>query len=288
MMKDKLYIILIILITLYSFLLSYIYNPIWVIVMVSAGIAYGFMSNIVSVRKLYFLAGASPHAALFAVVLSIPIAYYLFSGAQFILSIIIGLLLIYLVGYSIYKGINTDIATAVFVGFTAAGSVIVAYYVLINYPIEFDLTALILGDPLLTSFSDALIALTIAAISGLLIILTYREQLSIGINRESAYLAGINVKIYDLVVFTLLGLTAIGLLRMVGYILEHVLILLPASIALSSARSAYQALRISVLTALTASLIGLHLGIIFDLAPSGLTGLILLIYYLLALIGGKR
>lgn len=288
MMPDKWIYILICLVALYGVLLAYIYNPIWVVVMISASIAYGFMSSIVSVRKLYFLAGASPHAALFAVVLSIPLAHYLVEDAQFIISIMIGLFLIYIVGYSIYRGLDADIATSVFVGFTAAGSVIMSYYVLVNYPVEFDLAAIIMGDPLLTNWLDALVALIIAVIAALLVMLTYREQLSIGINRESAYLAGLNVKVYDLIVFTLLGITTIGLLRIVGYILEHVLVLLPASIALSSAKSAYQALVTSIVTALTASLIGLHLGIVLNLSPSGLTGLILLIYYLSALIGGEK
>jgi zinc/manganese transport system permease protein len=288
-LRDKtLSITLLGLLAIYGLLLSITYKPIWVLVMVSAAIAYGFMSSLIAMRKLYFLAGASPHAALFAVTLAIPLAQLTIKGSELLYSVIIGLFLIYIVGYGIYRGVNSDVATAVFVGFTAAGSVLAMYYVLTTFPVEFDLSAIIMGDPLLATWRDTITALIVASITALLVFLTYREQLSLGIDRESARLSGINIKVYDTIVFTLLGLTVITLLKIVGYILEHVLILLPASIAVSSARSAYQALAYSVLTALSAALIGLHLGLVFNLAPSGLTGIVLLAYYIVAIIGGRR
>jgi zinc/manganese transport system permease protein len=288
-MRNKILItILLILLIIYGVVLSIIYEPIWVLVMVSAAIAYGFMSSLIAMRKLYFLAGASPHAALFAVTLAIPLAQLTIRGSELLYSIIIGLFLIYIVGYSIYRGVHSDVATAVFVGFTAAASVLAMYYVLTTYPVEFDLSAIIMGDPLLATWRDTVTALIVASITALLAFLTYREQLSLGIDRESARLSGINIKVYDAVVFTLLGLTVITLLKIVGYILEHVLVLLPASIAVSSAKSAYQALIYSVLTALSAALIGLHLGLIFNLAPSGLTGIVLLAYYIIAIMGRRK
>ncbi len=270
-----------VLIVFYGVLLSLIYNPLWVLVMASTAIGFGSLSSILAARRFFFLGGAAPHSALMAVALSIPLAY-LFGGSFVFWSILIGILLIYVAGYSIYKGVDPDIATAVFVSFTASGGVLAAYYALVNYPIGFDLASLIIGDPILATASDVLLALTTSLITFTAVILTYREQLSLGIDRDSARLSGLRVFLYDFLIFTILGLTMIVYLRIAGYILEHVLVLLPASIAVSRARSSFEALEVSLVTALSSSLLGLHTGILFNLSPSGLTGLYLLLFYLVA------
>ncbi len=264
---------------IYAVLLAYTYNPVWVVVMFSASIAFGLLSSIVAVRKLFFLAGASPHSALLAVAVSIPLTLLL-GGNYYLWSLVIGILLVYVAGYAIHRGVEPDIATAVYVSFTASGGVLATYYVLTHYPLSFDLASIIIGDPILTTWRDALLSSIVALFIALSILLTYREQLSLGIDRDSAYLAGIRVPIYDLIVFTLIGLTTITFIKIMGYVLEHVLVLLPASIAISKAKTSIEALETSILSALTASLLGLHLGIILNLSPTGLTGLILLIYYI--------
>lgn len=272
----------------HGLLLSCAYNPIWVVILTSSAIAYGALSTLVAARRLYFLAGATPHAALFAVILSLPLTITLGIGTEIMWSTIIGVLLIYIAGYAIHRGINSDIATSVFVAFTASGSVLAGYYVLTRYPVEFNIASLIIGDPLLTGLNDAVFAAVIASATFLGVYLTYREQISLGIDRDSAYLSGINAKVYDLLIFTLLGVVAIGMLRIVGYVLEHILILLPSSIALTTAKTMNEALEISIITALTASLIGLHIGIILNLSPAGLTGLVLLTYYIVSLVFSSK
>lgn len=281
-LNQVLRVLITLLIIAYSVILAYIYNPIWVLIMVSASITFGLLSSIIAARKLFFLAGASPHSALFSVTAAIPLSFIL-GGDYYLWSILIGILLVYIAGYAIHRGVEPDIATAVFVSLTASGSVLAAYYVLTNYPLSFDLASVIIGDPLLTTWKDVGVALSVMIFSGLLLVLTYREQLSLGLDRDSAYLAGIKVALYDLIVFTLIGLTTIVFIKIMGYVLEHVLVLLPASIAVSRARSSFEALEISVLSALTASLLGLHLGIITGLSPTGLTGIFLLIYYLVVI-----
>ncbi|MCD6301355.1 MAG: metal ABC transporter permease [Staphylothermus sp.] len=287
-MKHLRLLLLVLLLICYTVILSIKYNLAWIMVMLSAAVAFGSLSSLVSMRKLYFLAGATPHAALFAITLSIPLTKLLGVGNSSMYSILLGILLVYIVGFSIYKGINSDIATAVFVGITASGSVITAYYVLTYFPVEYDLTALIMGDPLLSSMEQAFISAVLASIVLITVLLTYREQLSLGIDRESAILSGLRIELYDAIVFTVLGLVTISMLRIVGYILEHILVLLPSSIAVMSAKSAREALYISIISALTSSLLGLHIGMILNISPSGLTGLILLLFYIISLVGKRK
>jgi len=284
---NRLYIALYTTLVLYAIVLSTLYNPIWIIVMISAGLAYGVLSAIVAVRRLYFLAAASPHVALLAIALAIPTASF-FGGYELLYAIAYSIIVIYTAGYLIRKGIDANIATSVIVGFTASLSILVVYYVLSSYPIEFSLSAIIMGDPLLASWDEAVVALLLAISVAILTLLTYREQVSLGVDRDMARLVGVNDKVYDVLAYTLLGLCTVGLLRVVGYILVHVLVLLPPSIAVIRGRSAWDTVNLSILVAVTASLTGLHMGVLLDLSPTGLTGLALVIMYIVALVRHKK
>lgn len=265
-----------------------IFEPKWVFIMLSAALAYGSLSSIVSARRLYFLASASPHSALLAVILAIPLAKELGILDEYGWAIISSILLIYGVGYVIHRGADPDTATATFVALTASASVLMIYYVLTSYPVETDITAIIIGDPLLTRWSDTLYAMGIGLFSIACVILTYRENVFIGIDLDSVRLAGLKTTIYDLLVFTLLALTTVGLLKIVGFVLEHVLILLPATIASTIAMSSKQALFISIFSSIIASMAGLYFAIIFNLSPAGTTGLILFIIYISSIIASRR
>jgi len=263
-------------------------NPIWVIVMVSAAIAYGSLSPIIASRRLYFLASASPHAALLAATLGIPLAKLLSIGDEYTWAIIIGLGLIYLAGYMIHRGFEADVATALFVAFTASGSVLALYYVLTMFPVETSIWAIIIGDPLLAGWTDAIYALSIACLAVSTVILTCREQMCIGIDRSYVRLTGVNIRLYDLLIYTLLALTTVALIKIVGFVLEHILVLLPSTIAITLSRSAKGALVSSIGVSLVSSLLGLYLSILLGQAPAGITGLVLLIIYVAALILKKE
>lgn len=268
--------------------LAYASNIVWVIVMFSAAIAYGFLSPIVAARRLYFLAGALPHSALLAAIVSIPLARITPIPNEYFWAILVGLLLTYTVGYMIHSGIDPDVATASFVSFTASASVISIYFVLTAFPMETNITAIIIGDPLLASYSDALFALAVALASLMLVSLTYCEQVCIGVDRDSVRLTGINMKFYDIVVFTLLAITTVALIKIVGFVLEHVLILLPASIAITVSSSSREALFYSVFSSIIASLGGLYMAIAINTAPAGVTGFILLLLYIIAMVIRRR
>lgn len=271
---------------LYSALLALSYNPLWIVVIVSSAIIYGVLGNLVAMRKMYFLASASPHVALLAVILSIPTSYYL-SGPQILYSVFYGLLLIYAVGYMVHRGVDSSVATSIVVGLATSLSVLAMYYVLTYYSIEYSLYALMLGDPLLVSLDEVLVVVLLAIGFLAASALTYSEQLSIAVDLESTRLSGVRVWAFDFLAYTLLGVGVIGLLRVVGYILEHVLLLIPPSIAVISGRSARETYLLTLTLAINTSLLGLHLAILLDQPPSGLIGVVLLIVYLAALVSRR-
>lgn len=255
----------------------------WLVVMVAAALAYGALSPLIAARRLYFLAGASPHAALLAAVAAIPASRLLGILDEYTWAVLAGLILAYIVGYMIYKGVDSDTATAVFVAFTASASVMAIYYVLTSFPMESNVWAMIVGDPLLASWSDAIYATAIAAVVLALTLLTHRENVCLGVDRDGARLSGVRVEVYDWLVFTLLALTTVALIRIVGFVLEHVLILLPSAIAVTIAGSARNALLISLTVSLAASLAGLYAAVVLNQAPAAAAGLLLTAVYAVGL-----
>lgn len=262
-------------------------NPVWVAVMVSAGLVYGALAPVIAARRLYFLAGATPHAAFLVAVLGIPVARAL-GIDPYTAAIALGLVLVYAIGFAIHRGADPDIATSVFVAFTASATVISVYFVMTSYPLQVDLSTIVVGDPLLATPRDALASSLLAIATLLLIGLTFCEQACIGVDVDTARLAGIRIWLYDLLLFTLLAVASVALIRIVGFVLEHVLILLPASIAVTSAWSARGTFVLGVLTSTAASLIGLYTGLLLGQAPAGLAGLLLLAAYLVAVAMHKK
>ena len=271
-----------------SFYMALVFDPRWVAVVIAAALAYGFMSPVVAARRLYFLAGASAHSALLAAVLAIPLTAWASTIAEPVWAVLVGLALMYVVGYMIHKGVDQDTATAVFVAATASASVLAIYYVLTRFPLRAELWAIIVGDPLLASWADAWNALLVASSTALVVLLTYREQIYVGLDREFVALSGARLWLYDWLTFTFLGITTVALIRIVGFVLEHVLLLLPAAIATRLAKSSKGVLLTSISVSTASALLGLYLAILLDQSPAGLIGAVLLGAYLLALTVRKQ
>jgi len=279
--KEVIKVIILALIIFITITLGY-HHPKWVAVIICASLIYGVLSPIISARKLYFLSIASSHSALLAVVLAIPLAKICLN--EYLWSILIGISLLYCVCYAIEKGIDIDVATAIFVSFTSSASVIAMYLVLTNYPVETDLWSIILGDPLLVNWYDVYYTMIIAIITVMIVLLTYREQISIGIEKDCATLSGINVKLYDILLYTILGIATISMIKIVGFVLQHVLIALPSAISMLLAKNSKSMLITSIVVSLTSGLVGLNLAILTNQAPSGVIGLLMFGIYVITLI----
>ena len=262
-------------------------NPAWALVALASGLAYGFVSPLVAARRLYFLAGAAPHAALLAAAVGVSL-WYTIGVPPYAAMLVIGTALVYIVGYAIFKGVDPDVATSTFVGAASATSVLVLYYLLSRYPASGDVSALFIGDPLLVSIKDAVAAMAVALTVALISAMTFKEQAYIGFDRDDARLAGLRVWAYDLALFTALALATVGLIPVVGFILEHILVLIPAAAAATIAGSAGEALKLSAALATASTALGMLTAILADVAPSGAAGAILLALYAAGIIYRRR
>lgn len=270
--------VLLIVISVLSIAVAMLTDVRWAITMLCTSIVYGALSPAIAARRLYFLAAAAPHTALFAALLAIPIATDVGCLPLYLWALILGIPLINIVAYMVRRGVDPDVATSILVAFTASGSVIMMNIVREVYS-SYSVWSYIVGDPLLVSESQ-LPYLAIVAIAILtLVTLSYREILSLGIDRDSVFLAGVRTQVYDFLLFTLIAVAAIAMIGVVGFVLEHILILLPASIAIALTDSAFRALMLSIAISVVSGLLGLALSIYLGIAPAGAIGMILLLIY---------
>ncbi|MEM0491378.1 MAG: metal ABC transporter permease [Acidilobaceae archaeon] len=247
--------------------------------LIGASLAFGSISVLVSARRLYFMAHVVPHMAIFAAPIAIIVTRHL-QVNEWLLSAIIVMILLWASGYAISRGLSSDIIASLSVSFTASATIIALYYAQ-RIVGAGRISSIILGDPLLTSISEGLIALVVGSMILLASLMVVREMFYISVDREGAIVDGLRVVYYDYTLYTLIGVTVAIMLKIVGFLVSSILILVPGAVSLLLSRSSYEALMASIGVSLIASALGLYAGILLDIPPSGALGLILVAIYAL-------
>lgn len=264
-----------------SFITMILYDPLKILAYVSMGIALSSTSLIIYYRRLEFLAAESVHIALLAVTLGYILEYY--TGISLIIySLIIGLFLVYTTALLIKLGLAQEKASAIIIALVSALTVISIHFSLMKIPMRYSLSSLMLGDPLLLTKQESIIAILISVGLATMVVLFIRELIEISIDPVSASVLGLRTWFYEILVYFIVGVASVGLLRLAGYVMEHVLLLSPAIIASLFSNSISEHYLITVLLGSSLTSMGYVLSIILNTTPTGLTGLLLLIF----LIGG--
>lgn len=262
-------------------------DPRWIIVIVGSATTFSSLSPLVHVRRFGFFVVSLPHSALFSVALG-----YLFSAAlgghPTTWAVVLSLSLSCLLVLFIHKGVSEDNAASAFVAFTVSGGVAAVYYVLTRFPTRVSLWSYILGDPLLAGWDDVWIVATVGAVTVVASVLIYYKQVLIGLDRDFSTLSGIRVSLHDYILVILLTLSSVSLLRVVGFAIEHIVILLPAAVAARTAGSMKEFYVLSILSALVAGITGLILSVQLNVAPAATFGFALLAFYLASLLWGEQ
>lgn len=258
----------------------------WSITFIALGLLFGSLSPLIAARRLYYLSAAAPHASLFSISLSMLAAEAFGISDYYVIALLISMSLMLCIGYAVRSGLDLDTATSVFVSSTTALSVILVYYVLTKYRLT-SINAIMLGDPLLIPYQEVLILMT-ASISVLAIVFTtFKENVCAGIDSDLIKLSGGRAAPYDLIPYVLIGLVVVISLRLVGYVLSHVLVLLPSLVSINISKRARESLIHSIGFSVLASLAGLLLAVYFNVSPSGTVGALLTLFYLITLVSRR-
>jgi len=246
--------------------------------LIGSSLAFGSISALVAARRLYFLVHVTPHMALLAAPLSAIVLGY--GGGDWVLAILVVLVLVWISGYALHKGVSGDVVASIMASFTASATVLALYYAQ-RIVGAGRVSQLILGDPLLVSSVEALTALTVGLLVTAVSLSVAREVFFIGVSRETALVSGLRVWAYDFTLYTIMALSVAVMLRIVGFLVASVFTLLPGATAVMIARGSLQVTLASITIAMVASALGLLASISLDMPPSGVSGLILVALYIL-------
>jgi ABC-type Mn2+/Zn2+ transport system permease subunit len=256
----------------------------WLILIILTSLTYGNLSALVSAKRLYFLASVTPHSALLAVILAVITSNTLGLLNDYLWATVIGCSLLIVVGYLIYREVNADIITSLYVASTASLSVLLMNYVLTNYKLTYSLWSIILGDPLLTTWMDVLAVAIVALLTEVITLTTIKYHIYSGVDLDFLKLSRGYGLAYELLFYLLLGISSVALIKVTGFILQHVLILLPAITAARVCSSSRCTYILSIAISTTAGVLGLVIAILANTSPSGSIGAILISIYLIMLL----
>ncbi len=259
----------------------------WLILITLMSLIYGNLSALVSAKRLYFLASVTPHSALLAVILAVITSKSLGLLNDYVWATVIGCSLLIIVGYLIYRGVNADIITSLYVASTASLSVLLMNYVLTNYKLTYSLWSIILGDPLLTTWMDVLVVAIVALLTEVITLTTIKYHIYSGVDLDFLKLSRRYGLIHELLFYILLGISSVALIKVTGFILQHVLILLPAITAARVSSSSRGTYILSIVIGTVAGVLGLVIAILANVSPSGSIGAVLISIYLTTLLKDK-
>lgn len=259
-------------------------DPKWFIAVALSSMVFGLLSPLVVSRKMLFLAGSLPHSALLSVLLAIILNRVLGVPSE-LGSLLASVALVYFLSLMISRGIKVDVATAIFLSLTLSFTSFSLYYILTSFPIRESIWSYFVGDPLLVTWEDLSYASMVSSLTLALLLPSMRKQVLIGADRDFARISGVRVELYDGIAVITLAIASVGLLKITGFVLEHILILIPGVTAASIARNLKSFLTYAFILSLLGGLGGLMLSLLTGLAPSGCVGLILLSFYLASLMG---
>lgn len=250
--------------------------------LIGAGVLLSTISYIIHLHRLEFLSAASTHFSLLAITVGYVISYYT-SFNMYIIAAIVALGVIYTVLYLVNKGMLSERATALIVGATSFLTVIATYYAVTRLQgLRYDLASLMIGSVLFLRGEDLyfMIPLTITLV--VFVAVFFDEIIELSIDEKSFIAIGRNPGVYRYLIYTFLGLATVGLLRIVGYITEHVLILLPSILVSPLARGSRNHLLLTVLVGVTSIVGGYYLSVQLDLPLSGGIGIVLFLLFIVA------
>ena len=232
-------------------------------------IACGVIGSYVVVKKIGYISGGIAHASFGGLGLG-----YLIGVDPLLCLLPFSLVSAWIIGIISRKG-NVSEDTAIGILWTAGMSLGVIFIGLTPGYVP-DLFSYLFGNILTVPRNDIFIMAGLDLFIIIVVFLFYREFLAISFDEEYARAAGINTMFFYLLLLSLVALTVVMLIRIVGIIMVIALLTIPPSIAKQHTTNLKPMMLLSVLLGMILTTLGLWASYMLDIA-SGATVIILLV-----------
>ncbi|AGK62103.1 ABC-type Mn2+/Zn2+ transport systems, permease component [Archaeoglobus sulfaticallidus PM70-1] len=226
-------------------------------------------------RNVSFLIAGASHSALAGYALLILLSGYGIHLNPYFGSIAFALAIAYLAGRS--KETNTAIGIAFAMSMSLA-----ILFISMTKEYASKVWTILVGDLFLLTNQDIYLMILMTILIVIASAIYYRAFLFISFDPEGAEAFGINVKLYNYILLSMISLSTIILLKGVGAILVFAMLVAPSASANLIARNIREVFVCSFLIALTSMLFSLIISFFIELSPSALASLIASTAYFIA------
>ncbi len=219
------------------------------------------MGTFVVVKRINFLSGGISHAAFGGLGVSFYFGFPPFYGAM--IAGLIASSLITVVNQK-FKEREDALIGAIW----ALGMAIGIFFVFLSNRYAGDLFSFLFGDILLTSQTDLILLALITAVVCILAMLFFRPLQAITFDEEYAKLLNLPVRWLYWLLFTLVAISVVALIKVVGAILVVALLAIPAASANIITKSLRGMMVVATVFSLIATLSGTVTSFIWNLPPT--------------------
>jgi len=225
------------------------------------GITCALLGVFVVLRRMAFIGVGISHAALGGV------AVGLLAGAPPVAAAgVFSVGVAWVIGWITRRGeVSEDTAIGVF--FPTAMALGVAL-ISLSQTYRQDLLGYLFGNILSVGPSDLLLLLGLAGLSLGVLALFFKEFLFLGVDEEAAKAAGLPAAFLSYLLLTILAVTIVAAMKLVGIIMVSAFLVIPAATGQTLGRSVRGMVVVSVVSALVSVFVGLWLSWLWNL-PSG-------------------
>ena len=142
---------------------------------------------------------------------------------------------------------------------------------------------LLFGDLLLLTDHDIIIMATVTIFILMLFIYFHREFLFISFDSEGALASGINVRLFNYILLSIIAISTVIIMKGVGAILVYAMLVAPAAAANEVAKSVMQVFSYAALIALLAGFMGLATSFYIKVSPGAIASLLATIIYFISI-----
>jgi zinc transport system permease protein len=223
----------------------------------------GAISNFVVLKRLSFLGAGISHAAFGGVALGVLLgAEPLYTGIAFTWALTM------IIGYVSREGrLSEDTAIGIaYVAAMALGTIFLGFARSYN----FDVFGYLFGNILAVTETDLIVTATAGVVILLLLGLFRKELVFLAFDEEMARVVGLPVRFLYYLLLSIMALTVMIAIKVVGIVLVSALLVLPGATSLQLTKNIVPMVGLSMVCGLVSTISGLYLSYTFDLA-SGAT-----------------
>lgn len=239
-------------------------------------------------RGVHYLSAEVTHAALGGAAIGALVYEVIhIDSIFFIIAMLFSILTAMFTGYITRKGGTEVSGLAIGLALAFSLSIYAMIIGLIPAELQIRVNSYLISDILLLTNTD-LIYMSITVILGLLIVfLFYNEIIYTCFDLEGTEALGLRTRIYDYIIFALVGIAGVVVAKAVGALLVFALAIVPAATARELSNSVPKLFFYTFIIALISGFFGLFLSILVNFPTSGMIAMIASMIYLIVIIVRK-